>query len=185
RVLVPTVPGNHDEPTRKVHTTYTDSWAIEAASAVQDAVEQNPDLVDRVRFVFPEHDELTVTVDVSGTILGLAHGHQFGRDPLRWWDEQAGGRQPIGDADVLLAGHLHHLRVQDHGGKRLFVQLPALDGGSNHYRHRHGQHSPSRAVTFWTADGRVHDLDPVDRKSTRLDSRHVQISYAVFCLKQK
>src|SRR5690349_23655636 len=28
-------------------------------------------------------------------------------------------------------------------------------------------------------------LDPVDRKSTRLNSSHVEISYAVFCLKKK
>lgn len=161
RVLVPVVPGNHDETTRHVHTAYTDSWAIEAASAVQDAVAENTDLADRVRFVFPEHDELTITVNVSGTILGLAHGHQFGRDPLKWWDQQAGGRQPIGDADVLMAGHLHHLRVQDHGGKRLLLQVPALDGGSTWFRHRAGGNSPSRAVTFWTAEGRVFDLDPV------------------------
>src|SRR5436309_8847372 len=28
-------------------------------------------------------------------------------------------------------------------------------------------------------------LDPADRKSTRLNSSHVKISYAVFCLKKK
>src|SRR2546430_11286457 len=31
--------------------------------------------------------------------------------------------------------------------------------------------------------GRVHE--PLDRKSTRLNSSHSQISYAVFCLKKK
>src|SRR5207302_5684358 len=37
------------------------------------------------------------------------------------------------------------------------------------------------------ADHRVRGLgqDPVDRKSTRLNSSHVKISYAVFCLKKK
>src|SRR5690606_42057075 len=29
------------------------------------------------------------------------------------------------------------------------------------------------------------DVEPVDRKSTRLNSSHVKISYAVFCLKKK
>src|SRR5690625_7213632 len=29
------------------------------------------------------------------------------------------------------------------------------------------------------------ELDPIDRKSTRLNSSHVAISYAVFCLKKK
>src|SRR5690349_25082020 len=32
---------------------------------------------------------------------------------------------------------------------------------------------------------RVVDNDPTDRKSTRLNSSHVEISYAVFCLKKK
>src|SRR5690554_6699620 len=33
---------------------------------------------------------------------------------------------------------------------------------------------------FWR-----HDNKPIDRKSTRLNSSHVRISYAVFCLKKK
>src|SRR5690349_24228966 len=32
---------------------------------------------------------------------------------------------------------------------------------------------------------RVQRLPPLDRKSTRLNSSHVEISYAVFCLKKK
>src|SRR3989442_9812899 len=33
--------------------------------------------------------------------------------------------------------------------------------------------------------GRVDDMGAGDRKSTRLNSSHVRISYAVFCLKKK
>src|SRR3712207_8623427 len=33
--------------------------------------------------------------------------------------------------------------------------------------------------------GRPGDVDRVDRKSTRLNSSHANISYAVFCLKKK
>src|SRR5688500_19694010 len=35
------------------------------------------------------------------------------------------------------------------------------------------------------AFGELHALDPGDRKSTRLNSSHLVISYAVFCLKKK
>src|SRR2546430_4961719 len=35
------------------------------------------------------------------------------------------------------------------------------------------------------ADEDAHRLVPLDRKSTRLNSSHSQISYAVFCLKKK
>src|SRR5699024_12154154 len=48
---------------------------------------------------------------------------------------------------------------------------------------------------FYTVPRRAHDImieiefrgpsTPVDRKSTRLNSSHVSISYAVFCLKKK
>src|SRR2546422_4616291 len=38
---------------------------------------------------------------------------------------------------------------------------------------------------FLAADGRVHLVFVSDRKSTRLNSSHGYISYAVFCLKKK
>lgn len=164
QVVVPVVPGNHDETVRTagaMSTRYDDSWAVEAASAVMDGLAENPHLDNRIHFLFPHVDGLTVVGDWSGVRVGMTHGHQFGRDPLRWWDEQAGGRTPVGDADVLLAGHLHHLRLQDHGGARLFLQIPALDGGSVWYGHRHGQFSPGRTVTFLLDDGHIRDLDPV------------------------
>src|SRR5690625_3200702 len=41
------------------------------------------------------------------------------------------------------------------------------------------------AAVFRTIPSRVLTLDDLDRKSTRLNSSHVAISYAVFCLKKK
>src|SRR3989442_3481953 len=38
--------------------------------------------------------------------------------------------------------------------------------------------------TLITDDAALSDLDERDRKSTRLNSSHVRISYAVFCLKK-
>src|SRR5690606_40806120 len=55
-----------------------------------------------------------------------------------------------------------------------------------------GHNSPLSTVTptswwmfsAWNAENIHHDVG-VDRKSTRLNSSHVKISYAVFCLKKK
>src|SRR2546430_5033067 len=51
----------------------------------------------------------------------------------------------------------------------------------------HGDHSAIAAVPF--ASGLLRAANavilPKDRKSTRLNSSHSQISYAVFCLKKK
>src|SRR2546430_13607879 len=42
-----------------------------------------------------------------------------------------------------------------------------------------------KIVRFGERDGHQIFLEPEDRKSTRLNSSHSQISYAVFCLKKK
>src|SRR5436305_5461284 len=54
-----------------------------------------------------------------------------------------------------------------------------------------GQLREARAAVDAAAGDRLPDVDhrrlrlPRDRKSTRLNSSHVRISYAVFCLKKK
>src|SRR5690606_41057997 len=58
------------------------------------------------------------------------------------------------------------------------------------HQHRHERSGSQRAQgrsaapAHGTRHGRVRRRDP-DRKSTRLNSSHVKISYAVFCLKKK
>src|SRR5690349_23374702 len=54
------------------------------------------------------------------------------------------------------------------------------------------QHDPGERGVDRVADqqhdrtqGSDHRVEPGDRKSTRLNSSHVEISYAVFCLKKK
>src|SRR3712207_8094567 len=42
-----------------------------------------------------------------------------------------------------------------------------------------------RVVSVQIANNETGVLQPVDRKSTRLNSSHANISYAVFCLKKK
>lgn len=158
RIVVPVVPGNHDEAQRagKVVRSYTDSWAVEGAAAVADAL-RIANGYEHVSFVFPEPDGLTVSLDIAGTPVGMAHGHQFGRDPIRWWAGQAHGMQPIGSTTLLLAAHLHHLRVEQTGAKT-FLQIPALDGGSQWWTHRTGQDAPAGMVTMTIGRGTWGDL---------------------------
>src|SRR2546430_11553300 len=49
----------------------------------------------------------------------------------------------------------------------------------------HGRDVPERPVGAAVDHHRAHHRLPADRKSTRLNSSHSQISYAVFCLKKK
>jgi hypothetical protein len=160
RLVIPVIPGNHDEAERHgaITRSYTDSWAIEAGSAVADACAENPEAYGHVSFVFPRYDELTITLETSGTIIGMAHGHQFGSNALKWWQEQSHGRQPVGEAHILLGAHKHHHYMQDSGKDRVFIQVPALDGGSQHYKHRRGEEARPGMLTFVTKDGLWKDM---------------------------
>jgi hypothetical protein len=87
-------------------------------------------------------------LDVCGTIVGLAHGHQWRAGQHNtWWAKQSHGRQPIGDADLLLSGHLHHLRVEQTGSDKTFLQVPALESGSQWWKHRTGEWGHPGIVT--------------------------------------
>jgi predicted phosphodiesterase len=149
-LLIPVVPGNHDEPHRIMMTDPTDSWQIEVVSMVQDACAENPAL-SHVKFYYPRPDHQTLALDLGGIILGLAHGHQA-KDMGKWLHGQATGRTPVGSADVLLTGHFHHFRA-DQIGPRLWIQVPAMDGGSAWFRDKSGLESPTGIVSFVVGEG--------------------------------
>jgi predicted phosphodiesterase len=149
-LIIPVVPGNHDETHRIMMTDPIDSWQIEVVSAVQDACAENPNLT-HVRFYYPKPDNATLAIDLGGTIIGMAHGHQA-KDMGKWIAGQATGRTPVGSADILLTGHFHHFRA-DQVGPRLWIQVPAMDGGSAWFRDKSGLESPTGIVSLVVGDG--------------------------------
>lgn len=152
KLVVAAIPGNHDEAHRPLQT-YGDSWAIEAASAVADTI-AFAGTYEHVTVVAPERDELTLTLDVAGTIVGFAHGHQWrAGQACGWWAKQSHGRQPIGDADLLVSAHLHHLRVEQTGSDKTWIQVPALESGSQWWKHATGEWGQPGIVTALVGGG--------------------------------
>ena len=154
------VGGNHDEAVRfngKGITRYDDSFDIDSLSAVEMAVKRGPNS-DHIKFYTPAADELTLTFETSGTILGMSHGHKarMGKH-FDWWQRQSFGDQPIGQADILLSGHYHTYFTQEEG-KRMFIQVPALESESTWVRHSKGVTGNPGVLTFVTKDKRVSNL---------------------------
>lgn len=158
KVLIPVVPGNHDETTRVQEMPVNDSWAIEGASAVSDWMTGRPGY-DHVEFVFPDPDELGITVDVGTPaapyVVSFHHGHAAStpQGMIPWWKNQAHGRQHAGAADLLVTAHFHHLRVEHTGGNRTWLQIPAMDGGSGWYRRRSGEQGVTGLVSVELTPG--------------------------------
>lgn len=149
-LIIPTVPGNHDESHRIVLTDPMDSWQVEIVQQVLDICAENPALA-HVQGRFAPRDNTTLTVDLSGTMVGFAHGHQA-RDMEKWWHGQAMGRTPVGQAEILVSAHLHHYKVSQ-VGPNLWVQIPAMDGGSPWWKDRAGLDSPTGIVSMVVGDG--------------------------------
>src|SRR2546427_7046593 len=66
-----------------------------------------------------------------------------------------------------------HLARRGHGQADADMRVAAVE-------HRQLRHQPAHGK-----GGAAGHMQPRDRKSTRLNSSHSQISYAVFCLKKK
>lgn len=146
KMIVPVVNGNHDETTRLVAADPADGWNVEIASAVQDACAENPNLA-HVEFRYPASGHQTLAVDISGSMLGLFHGHQFSKDVEKYLAGQTLGQTALGGADVWISGHYHHFKSLDIGD-RLWVQCPTTDPGSDWYRDRTGSTSRPGVLTM-------------------------------------
>lgn len=158
------VPGNHDQGIRFGKggvTRYDDSFDVDALSAVADACALKPESFGHVNFFLPEKDEMTVTLETSGTIIGAAHGHQMAKGKhFGWWSGQSFGDFPIGQADILLTGHYHHFLVEQ-SGKRTFIQVPALESESTWFRHSTGISGNPGILNFVTRDKKINSLEIV------------------------
>ena len=146
RLIVPVVNGNHDEVTRQVAADPADGWNVEIASAVQDACAENQAL-SHVEFRFPASGHQTLAVNINGTMLGLFHGHQSGRDVTKYLSGQAAGQTALGNCDVWVSGHFHNFKCQDIG-HRLWLQCPTTDPGSDWFRDRAGLESTPGLLTM-------------------------------------
>ena len=151
KIIVPVVPGNHDEVQRFLVSRPEDSWQIEIVRAVEDACLENEFLKDRVEFRYPAKDDSTLAVNLSGTLYGMAHGHQA-RDMVKWWSGQVMGRCSVANADILNVGHLHHYDVKS-VGMRLFIQNPAMDNGSGWFRDKSGLESHPGITSLVVGEG--------------------------------
>lgn len=154
KIIVPVVPGNHDEVQRFLVGRPEDSWQIDVVAQVEDICKENEFLKDRVEFRYPAADDSTLTVNLSGVMYGLAHGHQS-RDMVKWWQGQVMGRCSVADADILNVGHYHHYRAQS-VGPRLFIQNPSMDNGSAWFRDKSGLDSAPGIVSLVLGEG----IDP-------------------------
>jgi len=162
RLTMAAVPGNHGRITAAngTATRADDNFDTDCLIAVGDALAMNPEAYGHVELFVPGVDQVSVTVDVAGTVIGHVHGHQYapGKHWAWWQGQQFGGA--LAGVDVLLAGHLHHF-VLDTWGKLLFVQVPSLESESAWWRQRSGVPGNPGVVVALTSDGNFGPIEVI------------------------
>ena len=147
------VPSNHcrvrdgKRPTGKPN----DDWGLEAIAQVADMASVNPEAYGHVEFFVPEvHDEHIAITLVGGKTIGAFHGHQKSSVAamLQWCEGQAAGRSPVGHADIVFAGHYHHLEINTWGDDRWLFVAPTMDSGSSWYSNLTGRKSRPGVLTL-------------------------------------
>src|SRR5438105_8243692 len=95
-------------------------------------------------------------------------------------------RRPVPELAVIIGSPAVHARARTRRNGAGVVQTcrgdAQAEGASGHRRRQLGQR---RVITDLTAAVGTPAVSDADRKSTRLNSSHEWISYAVFCLKKK
>lgn len=153
-VRVFAVPGNHGEHRqngKRVNRHDNDDQLV--AEAVATAAERDSAL-SHVSFVIA-YEEPALTADIQGHILAVTHGSVYGKSgtgspsekALRWYRNMAGAHHPVGSADILVGNHFHHEIVTNYGSM-LFIQNPAMDGGSPEFADYSGSDCPPGMATW-------------------------------------
>lgn len=142
--------------------TPADDWGLHILRQMNYWTQKMGPAYEHLSFQVPQRHDETLALDVCGTIIGLAHGHQVARPNQipDWWSRQSHGGQPIADADILVTGHFHHLRVEPVGRNphtnrsRWWFQAPTIDNGSDYFRRIKGYDSDPALLVFQvTRDG--------------------------------
>lgn len=131
-----------------------DDWGIEVISQVSDIASGNPEAFGHVRFVIPaDHEEHVLFETREGKVLGVIHGHQVNRADQLPDKIKANSRSGIGQADIVVAGHFHHLRIAAFGDAQFLFVSPTLDGGSSWFQYSGERSEPGVLSFVMDADG--------------------------------
>lgn len=163
------VPSNHCQVRapggKDLASTPDNDFGIEVSYQLEDVLAGRPEY-SHVQFIRPQGNEEAVTFNSgTGTVLGAVHGHQSKSGPEKmgeWWKGQSHGRRSgLHEADILMFGHWHSLRVQQSGDSRWLFGAPTSDNGSSWYANKTGEVSQTGMLSFTTKNGEWSNLEIV------------------------
>jgi predicted phosphodiesterase len=149
------VNGNHDQVQRFQETREDDGHATEAAIAVREALDTNKERYGHVKIYVPQMDRGHLVINLRGTSMVVAHGHQWQRTKsLDWWKSQSFHNDNTHQAHILIHGHEHEFSVRS-AKDRLVICAPTMESESTWFSNKYGGQAMRGAVIFTTTEGGV------------------------------
>lgn len=152
-VDVLSVPSNHCQWRRRKDLIGkpNDDWGLHISQRLE---RHNDEAGLAVAFHRPQEWSETLTFDVRGTKLGMAHGHQASNpDQIKnWWAKMT--HAGVLDCQVLLTGHFHFPSLRpvgkDHATQRSrwHIQASTIDNGSAWVRNKYGEDGDPALTVF-------------------------------------
>lgn len=157
RILFVSVPSNHGRMRvgyKAAGGSVDADFGLEISHQIEDAVRENVSL-NHVEFVRPEALYETAEFTVSNTKIAANHGHNSSgqKGHSRWWADQAHGRMPGWDADILLVHHFHNFGITQSGNGRWIIEASSSDAGSDWFANKSGQRATQGITVFEVKDG--------------------------------
>lgn len=180
-VHVAVVPGNHGENRQngKAFTTLSDNDDVAVLEQIAEAFSMS-EKFDHVSFSFPSADRLSLTVEIQGWIVGLTHGHVArttgtpSAKILAWFKSMAATRDPIGDSDILITGHYHHIIAMQLIGDTWLLQGGALCDASSWFSQSYGLVSdPAIMKGTITRSQKIEKIIPYTWNRSKVASREM------------
>lgn len=154
------VPSNHCRVRsgKNALGTALDDWGIEVVAQVSDICAENPEAYGHVRFHVPEeHREYLLFTLADGKVLGVVHGHQKSSPNTLTEYAKTNSKGGVGQADIVVCGHFHHLRVIAFGKNQFLFICPTMDSGSSWFDGS-GEESAPGVLTFVVDGGGWRDM---------------------------
>lgn len=134
-------------------------FGLEISYQLEDIVNENPFLRDRVQFIRPEPLYETAILETSSTRVAFHHGHQSSYSAHKeWWAKQDHGRMPGWDADLLVTAHYHTMGLDQSGDGRWIIKTASSDVGSDWFTNKTGERAMPGMTAFKVRDGMWSDL---------------------------
>lgn len=153
-VIVVGVPSNHMEVRKdgKAVGGPDNDYGLLSLSSLKRSFSLNPEAFGHVQFFWPDPHEVSIVLPVAGKNVGFTHGHYTkgagaADNVPKWLANQFAARiSHMDEADIIITGHFHHLRLMQIIGGRWWFQGPALDNGSAWLKRINGQGSSDAGI---------------------------------------